>query len=100
LSGGYGAAGRTAEEAERLVRDAVALEQAGALMLLVEAVPDEVSARILAATIGIGAGTECHGQVLVIQDLLGLSDTPPRFAEPVAALGPVIQHAAAEWVSR
>ena len=73
-------------------------------MLLVEAVPDEVTRRVLAATsipvIGIGAGTECHGQVLVIQDLLGLTDTPPRFAEAVANLGPVIQRAAREWVLR
>src|SRR5262245_33385385 len=104
LSGGYGAAGRTAEEAERLIRDAVSLEAAGAVMLLMEAVPDEVAHRILGATkvpvIGIGAGTECHGQVLVLQDLLGLTDTPPRFAEPVASLGPVVQRAAAEWVAR
>ena len=41
-----------------------------------------------------------HGQVLVLQDLLGLTDTPPRFAEPVATLGPVIQRAAAEWTLR
>jgi 3-methyl-2-oxobutanoate hydroxymethyltransferase len=104
LSGGYGAAGRTAEEAERLIRDAVSLEAAGAVMLLMEAVPDEVAHRILGATkapvIGIGAGTECHGQVLVIQDLLGLTDAPPRFAEPVASLGPAVQRAAAEWVAR
>jgi 3-methyl-2-oxobutanoate hydroxymethyltransferase len=104
LSGGYGAAGRTAEDAQRIVSDAVALERAGAVMLLVEAVPDEVTLGILAATkaplIGIGAGPECHGQVLVLQDLLGLSETPPRFAEPVAALGSVLQRAGAEWVAR
>lgn len=104
LQGGYGAAGRTAAEAEQIVQDAAALERAGAVMLLVEAVPDEVTRRLLGATsipvIGIGAGTECHGQVLVLQDLLGLSDTPPRFAEPVANLGPAVQRAAAEWVLR
>ena len=104
LTGGYGAAGRTAEEAERIVRDAIALERAGAVMLLVEAVPDEVTRRILESTsaplIGIGAGTECHGQVLVLQDLLGLTDTPPRFAEPVAQLGPIISRSAQEWVRR
>jgi 3-methyl-2-oxobutanoate hydroxymethyltransferase len=104
LAGGYAAAGRTAEEAERIVRDAAALERAGAVMLLIEAVPEEVTERILAATkvpvIGIGAGTACHGQVLVLQDLLGLTDVPPRFAEPVVSLGPVVQGAAAEWVAR
>jgi 3-methyl-2-oxobutanoate hydroxymethyltransferase len=50
--------------------------------------------------IGIGAGSMCHGQVLVLQDLLGMSDRAPRFAEPVAQLGPAIQKAAVEWVGR
>jgi len=103
-AGGYVAAGRTAEDARRVVADAVALEQAGAVMLLVEAVPDEVTARILEETsvplIGIGAGTACHGQILVVQDLLGMTDHPPRFAEAVAQLGPAIQEAGAKWVQR
>ncbi|MDX2017353.1 MAG: 3-methyl-2-oxobutanoate hydroxymethyltransferase [Planctomycetota bacterium] len=104
LSGGYGSAGRTAEEARAIIDDAVALERAGAVMLLVEAVPDEVTEGILARTsvplIGIGAGTRCHGQILVLQDLLGMTDRPPMFAEPVASLGPAIQQAAGEWVRR
>ncbi len=104
LKGGYGAAGRTAAEANQIVADAVALEQAGAVLLLVEAVPDEVTKRILEKTsvplIGIGAGEQCHGQVLVLHDLLGLTDTPPRFAEPAAKLGPVVQQAAEQWVQR
>jgi 3-methyl-2-oxobutanoate hydroxymethyltransferase len=86
------------------VEDAVALEKAGAVLLLVEAVPDEVTDRILKRTtvplIGIGAGTQCHGQVLVLHDLLGLTDAPPRFAEPAAKLGPVVQQAAEQWVKR
>lgn len=104
LSGGYGAAGRTADEARRIVEDAITLEQAGSVMLLVEAVPDEVTDAILAVTklpvIGIGAGTACHGQVLVIQDLLGLSDAPPRFADPVADFGTALRSAGQEWVRR
>jgi 3-methyl-2-oxobutanoate hydroxymethyltransferase len=104
LTSGYGSAGRTADEARRIVDDAVALEQAGAVMLLAEAVPDEVTSTILARTnaplIGIGAGPACHGQVLVLQDLLGMSDAPPRFAEPAAALGPRIAEAAATWADR
>jgi 3-methyl-2-oxobutanoate hydroxymethyltransferase len=104
LAGGYAAAGRTAAEAKRIIEDAVALEQAGAVMLLVEAVPDEVTEGILARTrvplVGIGAGTRCHGQVLVLQDLLGLSDRPPRFAEPVASFGPELIRAGREWVRR
>jgi 3-methyl-2-oxobutanoate hydroxymethyltransferase len=104
ITSGYGSAGRTAQEARRVVEDAVALEQAGAVMLLAEAVPDEVTAMILQQTksplIGIGAGPACHGQVLVVQDLLGMSDSPPRFAEPVAAMGPAITAASAQWVHR
>ncbi|MEX2219724.1 MAG: 3-methyl-2-oxobutanoate hydroxymethyltransferase [Phycisphaerales bacterium] len=104
LKGGYGAAGRTAGEAEQIVRDAAALEKAGCVMLLLEAVPDEVAERVLGATsvpvIGIGAGTSCHGQVLVLHDLLGLTDHAPRFAEPGAALGEEIRRAAEDWVVR
>ena len=104
LSGGYGSSGRTADEAAQVVADAVELERAGAVMLLVEAVPDEVTERILSQTkaplIGIGAGTRCHGQILVLQDLLGMTEQPPRFAEAVAGLGPKITEAASEWMRR
>ncbi len=104
LTGGYTSAGRTADEARRIVDDAVALEQAGALLLLVEAVPDEVSRAIITRTtaplIGIGAGPACHGQILVVHDLLGMTDHPPRFAEPVASLGPAIEQAGRDWVRR
>jgi len=104
LTAGPRISGRTQDEAEQIVRDAVALEQAGAVMLLVEAVPPEVTSRIRSATsvpiIGIGAGTDCHGQILVIQDLLGLSDFTPKFAEPVADLGPKTKSAAQEWIRR
>jgi len=104
LTGGYSSAGRTAAEARRIVDDALALERAGARMLLVEAVPPEVTRAILDATtvplIGIGAGTDCHGQVLVLQDLLGLSEHAPRFAEPVADLGRNFEGAAREWARR
>ena len=104
LRGGYGSAGRTAAEAERIVRDAIALERAGSVLLLVEAVPDEVTAAIMAHTsvplIGIGAGTACHGQVLVLQDLLGMTDQPPRFAERAAEMGSSIEAAGRNWVQR
>jgi 3-methyl-2-oxobutanoate hydroxymethyltransferase len=104
ITGGYAAAGRTPEDARQVVADAVALERAGCSMLLVEAVPPEVTDLILAATsvplIGIGAGTACHGQVLVLQDLVGMTERPPRFAEPVANIGRSFEDAAAEWVAR
>ena len=90
LTGGYAAAGRSSEEARSIIEDAVALEKAGAIMLLAEAVPDEVTRGILRLTrvplIGIGAGTACHGQVLVIQDLLGIGRSA-AVRRAVAALG-------------
>ncbi|MEZ6317425.1 MAG: 3-methyl-2-oxobutanoate hydroxymethyltransferase [Phycisphaerales bacterium] len=98
------AQGRTDDEAERIVEDAVALERAGAVMLLIEAVPPEVTRRVLARTrvpvIGIGAGQDCHGQILVVNDLVGLTDAPPRFAEPVAAVGQQLLAAGRAWVER
>ncbi|MDX2146901.1 MAG: 3-methyl-2-oxobutanoate hydroxymethyltransferase [Planctomycetota bacterium] len=104
LTGGYAAAGRTPDDAESIIADAIALEQAGCSLLLVEAVPDEVTQGILEKTrvplIGIGAGTACHGQVLVLQDALGMSDSAPRFAQPVAQLGPMVEQAGREWVRR
>jgi 3-methyl-2-oxobutanoate hydroxymethyltransferase len=73
-------------------------------MLLVEAVPEDVAARILEETsvplVGIGAGPACHGQVLVLQDLLGMTENPPVFAEPLVQMGRDLQAAAEEWVRR
>jgi len=104
LQGGYRAVGRTAEEACALLADARALQDAGAVLLLLEAVPDPVAAAIVEESrvpvIGIGAGSAPHGQILVAHDLLGLTDTPPRFAQPFAELGPAIRDAASKWVSR
>lgn len=104
LTGGILAAGRTNEEAQAIVEDAIALEAAGCSMLLIEAVPPETTRRVLdkvkVPVIGIGAGTDCHGQVLVLQDLVGMSEHPPRFAEPVAELGRSYETAASEWVRR
>jgi 3-methyl-2-oxobutanoate hydroxymethyltransferase len=102
LSGGYSGAGRTPDEADQIVADAVALEEAGAVMLLIEAVPIEVTRRVLEATkvpvIGIGAGPEPHGQVLVLQDLLGLTDRPPTFAPAMAAMGDDLVRIGRRWV--
>ncbi len=100
--GGYESAGRTAEEAKRLLGDATACEAAGAVMLLVEAVPNEISQRIVEATsvpvIGCGAGPACHGQIVVLQDLLGLTDWQPAFAQPVSHLGEPVMAAATRWI--
>lgn len=104
LTGGYRSTGRTHDEAERLIRDARALEAAGSVMLLIEATPAEVSERIVSGSripiIGCGAGPACHGQVIVLHDLLGLTDWQPRFAQPVAQLGERIMEAARTWITK
>jgi 3-methyl-2-oxobutanoate hydroxymethyltransferase len=79
--GGYRVQGKSLQAAESLVDDARALEAAGAVMLVLEGVPREVAAQITAEltipTIGIGAGPECDGQILVLHDLLNLTFAPP-----------------------
>ncbi len=84
--GGFKVQGRTTDEADAILEDAVAIAEAGAFMLVIEGVPTELAARITHAvdipTIGIGAGPECDGQVLVGYDLLGLNDTMrPKFVK-------------------
>lgn len=95
-------AGRTASDIERIVAEAVAFEQAGAVMLLVEQCTAETSAAIVERVgipvIGCGAGPACHGHVVVTQDLVGMTDHVPSFAKPLADLGPRLQQAAADWV--
>jgi 3-methyl-2-oxobutanoate hydroxymethyltransferase len=83
--------GRTAGCRERLLEDAAALEQAGAFSVVLEGIPaelaGEITARLSIPTIGIGAGPSCDGQVLVMHDVLGLSEEfVPRFAKPYARL--------------
>lgn len=85
-------------EAERILADARALDAAGCFAIVIEAVPPELAARITAAvaapTIGIAAGAETDGQVLVVSDLIGLSPEPPRFVAPRANVHAVIVHTA------
>jgi 3-methyl-2-oxobutanoate hydroxymethyltransferase len=96
--GGFKAQGRTAEKAIQLLADAHALEAAGCFSIVLEAVPAPVAARITrelsVPTIGIGAGAECDGQVLVWHDLLGLyAGHSPRFVKRYADLAGEIQRA-------
>jgi 3-methyl-2-oxobutanoate hydroxymethyltransferase len=89
--GGYRVQGKTAEDAQRLLEDALALQAAGAAMLVIEMVPDRVAEHISNSlripVIGIGAGAGCDGQVLVLHDLLGIFDRfTPRFAKRYAEL--------------
>ena len=90
--GGYRVQGREKSEAERLIEDARLLEQAGADLLLLECVPRDVTTQLCQAVrvpvIGIGAGPECDGQVLVMHDMLGITPgKPARFVRNFAAEG-------------
>jgi 3-methyl-2-oxobutanoate hydroxymethyltransferase len=98
MLGGFKTQGRTAAAARRIVEGARALEDAGCCSIVLEAVPAPVAARITRAlsvpTIGIGAGAECDGQVLVYHDLLGLSEGHlPRFVKRYANLSAEIRDA-------
>lgn len=89
--GGFVAQGKTAEAAQRLVEDALILQEAGCFSIVLEAVPAQlaglISSKLEIPTIGIGAGAGCDGQVLVIHDLLGLFDRfTPKFVKQYAQL--------------
>jgi 3-methyl-2-oxobutanoate hydroxymethyltransferase len=83
--GGYRVQGRGEEDAERMLDDANALQEAGIDLLVLECVPDQLAAQISRTleipVIGIGAGAACDGQVLVLYDMLGINPQPPRFVE-------------------
>jgi 3-methyl-2-oxobutanoate hydroxymethyltransferase len=100
--GGFRVQGRTADTAEQLLRDARAVEAAGAFSIVLESVPRELAATITRElhipTIGIGAGPDCDGQVLVFHDLVGLTSGPtPRFARHYAELGEEAKRAVREY---
>jgi 3-methyl-2-oxobutanoate hydroxymethyltransferase len=96
--GGYKVQGKTLSAVEQLMHDAIALERAGACCVVLEGIPREVAAMITheleIPTIGIGAGPECDGQVLVFHDLLGLTFAPAaKFVRRYADVGTVIGNA-------
>jgi 3-methyl-2-oxobutanoate hydroxymethyltransferase len=104
LLGGYKAQGRTAEKAQRLIDEAVALEDSGCFAIVLEAIPEPVARKITEAvrvpTIGIGAGAVCDGQVLVWHDLLGLSaGHVPQFVKRYAEAGDLILDALKSYVA-
>jgi 3-methyl-2-oxobutanoate hydroxymethyltransferase len=104
MLGGYKAQGRSASKALRLLADARELEAAGCFSLVLEAVPAAVAKRITQTlsipTIGIGAGGDCDGQVLVWHDLFGLyAGRAPRFVKQYANLAPEIRAALERYVA-
>jgi 3-methyl-2-oxobutanoate hydroxymethyltransferase len=101
--GGYGARGRTQAEADRIVADARAVADAGCFALVIEGVVEPIAVAITRAvacpTIGIGASTECDGQVLVAEDMLGLFERTPRFVKRFADMAGLIGEAAAAYAA-
>jgi 3-methyl-2-oxobutanoate hydroxymethyltransferase len=104
LLGGYRSQGRTAVSAETIVESAVAMQDAGASALLLEAVPPEVTAAVVNATtvpvIGCGAGPACHGFVVVSHDVLGLTTSRPKFAPLLQDLTVPMKAAFSEYVKQ
>ena len=100
VMGGYKVQGKSLAAIEQLMRDAVALDRAGVAFLVLEGIPQEVAqmitAEVATPTIGIGAGPECDGQVLVFHDILNLTFTPPakfvrRYGDASALIADAVQ---------
>lgn len=101
--GGYKIQGKEQKQREHLLRDALAVEEAGAFAVVLEGMPmdlaQEITERLTIPTIGIGAGAQCDGQVLVIHDMLGLfHDFTPKFVKPYADLKGVMTTAVKAFI--
>ncbi|MFT5349669.1 MAG: 3-methyl-2-oxobutanoate hydroxymethyltransferase, partial [Gammaproteobacteria bacterium] len=100
--GGYKVQGRDEKGAEQILKGAIALQQAGAMMIVLECIPAELAEKITHAinvpTIGIGAGANCDGQVLVLYDLLGVSRKSPHMAKNFLAENGNIRDAIVAYV--
>ena len=101
VEGGFKAKGRSPDERERVLAEARAVEAAGAFAILVEGVtPDlavEITATVGVPTIGIGASAHCDGQILVVDDMLGMFDWTPKFVRRYADLRGTIEGAVARY---
>ncbi len=97
VAGGFKTVGRTQEEWPQIEADAAALTDSGAFAIVLEGMAEALAARITnqisIPTIGIGASAACDGQVLVMEDMLGLNPNPPKFVRQYAHLGPAIEQA-------
>lgn len=101
--GGYGARGRSDAEADKIVGDARALDDAGAFAMVIEGVVESIAIAathaVACPTIGIGASAQCDGQVLVTEDLLGLFERVPRFVKKYENIAEVIAGAAERYAA-
>ena len=102
-AGGYKVQGRTPERAERILADARALQAAGAFAIVLECIPADLGKSVTEAleipTIGIGSGSECSGQVQVMNDVIGLFESAPKHAKRYAEVGAVIRKALKDYAS-
>ncbi|CAI2718719.1 3-methyl-2-oxobutanoate hydroxymethyltransferase [Nitrospina watsonii] len=101
--GGYRVQGKNYYDARQIKKDALALQKAGVFAIVLEAIPAELAAEITSEldipTIGIGAGKECDGQILVLNDLLGLNqEFTPKFVKRYAELGEAVQNAVQHYL--
>jgi len=101
--GGYKVQGKTFLDSKQVRQDAKDLQKAGAFSLVLEGIPQELATEIThdlkIPTIGIGAGSKCDGQILVIHDLIGLNpEFTPKFVKRYAELSDVIQNAVTEFI--
>jgi 3-methyl-2-oxobutanoate hydroxymethyltransferase len=99
--GGYGARGKSADEAKKILADATAVAEAGAFCIVVEGVMEKIAEQVTEAVpvpiIGIGASPKCDGQVLVTEDMLGLFERTPRFVKRYADLASEIGEAVGQY---
>ncbi|WP_069650683.1 3-methyl-2-oxobutanoate hydroxymethyltransferase [Caloranaerobacter ferrireducens] len=101
--GGFKVQGKSIENAKKIIEDAILLEKAGVFAIVLEAVPEPlakiITEKISVPTIGIGAGKYCDGQVLVLQDMLGMfSDFTPKFVKKFRDLGKEIREGVKEYI--
>ena len=100
--GGYKVQGKSEDAAKKLLEDALAVQEAGAFALVLECVPTKLASlitkKLTIPTIGVGAGNECDGQVLVYQDMLGMfSDYVPKFVKQFAQVGEIMKKAFSDY---
>ncbi len=101
--GGWKLQGKTKDEAKRIINDAKALEKAGVFSIVLEMVPaelaGEITKQVSVPTIGIGAGPHCDGQVLVLHDIIGLTEFSPSFAKQYVNVSKAIEDAVSQFAS-
>jgi 3-methyl-2-oxobutanoate hydroxymethyltransferase len=103
ILGGYGVRGRSDEEAQTIIDDAVAHANAGAFAMVIEGVLEpiaiEITNKVACPTIGIGASAQCDGQVLVTEDMLGLFDRTPKFVKRFGSMSKVVADATVQYAA-